>query len=626
MMEMPDEQMCDCGMMSRMACMAKGGTPDDMDACAEHERHSAKMEEEEMGYVSAFEVVEDAEYEDWGEEDTETVVLAAEYKGKKVTLGKPFRTKGGPKKFAVYVKNDKGNVVMVRFGDPNMEIKRDDPGRRKNFRSRHNCDSPGPRYKARYWSCKMWSKTPVNKMTSEAGIGDCADCGCAGDCGDTVEAKKATDPCQDGYEQFGMKRKNGRLVPNCVPTGSAAKMREEYEEASYIKDEKMVKKSASIMHVMWDLTIEEVGVAIQASTGKSVVVIKGIAFHEGRNKNGWEVSEARARKMVEEMKGVDVTLNHPKPNASGFSRNMAGDIDEATVGQITGGTWEDVESGWNVRYTAEVYRHELFESLTSGMWMKKDYGVSIGGYGVPSEHDPKTGYAKFDEDFTLDHLAIVYKPAYDRANIEEAVRIDVEESAPTKEEDAGWKKEEKEMAASTGFKYPMAHSEEQTGSDTMSEEHANEIEMLRASLEEMKAELVLANSTVDSFKAAEAAAAEEARKALVAEASALGLSGHEDLGADTITSLIASWKAANPEPAPVVMEDVSTPAVASVPSPVTETVVANYLNGVMTETPEAVYERAWNAWASAWNNSRTGTDSAPTYAEARDSLDWLRRA
>ena len=58
----------------------------------------------------------------------------------------------------VYVKNDKGNVVKVEFGDPNMEIKRDDPARRKSFRARHNCDNPGPKYKARYWSCKFWEK------------------------------------------------------------------------------------------------------------------------------------------------------------------------------------------------------------------------------------------------------------------------------------------------------------------------------------------------------------------------------------------------------------------------------------------------------------------------------------
>jgi hypothetical protein len=87
----------------------------------------------------------------------------------KKTLNKPFRLpSGSKKKFGVYVKNPKGNVVMVKFGDPNMEIKRDDPDRRKNFRARHQCDSnPGPKWKARYWSCRMWeggkSVTEVTK-------------------------------------------------------------------------------------------------------------------------------------------------------------------------------------------------------------------------------------------------------------------------------------------------------------------------------------------------------------------------------------------------------------------------------------------------------------------------------
>jgi hypothetical protein len=81
---------------------------------------------------------------------------ASEYQGRKVTLNKPFRTSDGPKKFAVYVKNESGNVVIVRFGDPNMKIKKNIPERRKSFRARHNCDNPGPKWKARYWSCKAW--------------------------------------------------------------------------------------------------------------------------------------------------------------------------------------------------------------------------------------------------------------------------------------------------------------------------------------------------------------------------------------------------------------------------------------------------------------------------------------
>jgi hypothetical protein len=78
----------------------------------------------------------------------------AEYQGRKVPLGKPM--KGDVKKSKVYVKNDKGNVVKVNFGDKKMKIKKSNPSRRKSFRARHNCSNPGPRWKARYWSCRAW--------------------------------------------------------------------------------------------------------------------------------------------------------------------------------------------------------------------------------------------------------------------------------------------------------------------------------------------------------------------------------------------------------------------------------------------------------------------------------------
>ena len=86
------------------------------------------------------------------------IVEQAEYQGKKVKLNDPIRTSEDPKKkFKVYVKNEKGKVVVVRFGDPNMSINRDDPKARKSFRARHQCDTnPGPKYKARYWSCFQW--------------------------------------------------------------------------------------------------------------------------------------------------------------------------------------------------------------------------------------------------------------------------------------------------------------------------------------------------------------------------------------------------------------------------------------------------------------------------------------
>ena len=79
----------------------------------------------------------------------------AEYHGRKVPLGKPMR--GDVKKFKVFVKDPKtGNVKKVNFGDPNMRIKKSNPKRRKSFRARHNCANPGPRTKARYWSCRKW--------------------------------------------------------------------------------------------------------------------------------------------------------------------------------------------------------------------------------------------------------------------------------------------------------------------------------------------------------------------------------------------------------------------------------------------------------------------------------------
>ena len=86
--------------------------------------------------------------------EDENDMFEAEYQGRKVKLNKPMR--GDVKKFKVYVKNDKGNVIKVSFGDPNMKIKKSNPARRKSFRARHNCDNPGPKTKARYWSCRKW--------------------------------------------------------------------------------------------------------------------------------------------------------------------------------------------------------------------------------------------------------------------------------------------------------------------------------------------------------------------------------------------------------------------------------------------------------------------------------------
>ncbi len=109
----------------------------------------------------------------------------------------------GDKKFKVYVKDPKtGNVITVRFGDPNMEIKRDSPERRSSFRARHKCSEQKDVTSAAYWSCKMWEKSSsvsdnINKSNWEVWL-------------------EKDDPCWEGYEQYGMKDKDGKQVPNCV--------------------------------------------------------------------------------------------------------------------------------------------------------------------------------------------------------------------------------------------------------------------------------------------------------------------------------------------------------------------------------------------------------------------------
>lgn len=124
--------------------------------CAEFETDDDEIEEEDDEMM-------DVEMDDVSES------YAAKNEGK--TLNKPFRLpKGSSKKFGVYVKNDKGNIVVVKFGDPNLSIKRDDPERRSNFRARHGCDNPGPKWKAKYWACKFWSKKPVSELASSEDI------------------------------------------------------------------------------------------------------------------------------------------------------------------------------------------------------------------------------------------------------------------------------------------------------------------------------------------------------------------------------------------------------------------------------------------------------------------------
>jgi hypothetical protein len=95
------------------------------------------------------------QYDEVNTEQSKDDVGEAKYQGREVALGKPM--KGDVKKSKVYVKNPKtGKVVKVNFGDKTMKIKKSNPKRRKSFRARHNCANPGPRTKARYWSCRAW--------------------------------------------------------------------------------------------------------------------------------------------------------------------------------------------------------------------------------------------------------------------------------------------------------------------------------------------------------------------------------------------------------------------------------------------------------------------------------------
>jgi hypothetical protein len=82
------------------------------------------------------------------------LITEAEYQGRSVPLGKPMS--GDVKKSKVYVRKPNGKVVKVNFGDKTMKIKKNNPNRRKSFRARHNCENPGPKWKARYWSCRAW--------------------------------------------------------------------------------------------------------------------------------------------------------------------------------------------------------------------------------------------------------------------------------------------------------------------------------------------------------------------------------------------------------------------------------------------------------------------------------------
>ena len=628
---------------------------------------------------------EEVAYEDWGAAD----VSAAEYQGRKVTLNKPFRTSGGPKKFGVYTKNEKGNVVLVRFGDPNMEIKRDDPQRRKNFRSRHNCDSPGPKWKARYWSCYQWrsgakvegsedveagmedyifsTREGAEKKSKEIGFDGatymermadgtpmyfpgpnneefqkwfdkndshtasepcgcgCADaCDCEGECvcASDVRAAEPTPSSEETHDEYMTRcQEAGYTEEECMKAHEGHTFKEEVE--GYYDDEKK-KKNASYgdscppgkkmkdgecvkVSVTLDLEIDEAESVLEASTGDTIIRIKGIAFHEGVNKNRWSLTRAGAQHVVDNFTGTDLTLLHPKTNevGSGFTRNMDGGVEEAIVGYVTSASMDEDEDGWLVRFEANVVRTELFEALESGLWLREGYGVSIGGTGKPEViRNSEEGHKimVFGSEFKIDHLAIVHKPAYPKAKITDVERV------------------KKTEGFISSMSVRSAHQQVNIMTEDTIEIEANDNSALLAEMEDLKAKLILANATVDEYHAKEAAAVEAERMALVNKASELGMKGHDELTTETLEGLIASWEAAHPEPTPVEMEPVeASTSIEDAPVAPSGAVVANYLNGNLVETPESIYAKAFNMWVANWNGSMAGDDiRAPSYEEAKE--------
>ena len=444
----------------------------------------------------------------------------------------------------------------------------------------------------------------------------CDDCTTVAECAeeDKCLGVEAAEPVPSADET------HGEYMTRCMAMGYTseecmiAHEGHEFKEAEKKDEEEMYAEEIS---VTIDLEVSDVVAVVEATTKQTIMEIRGVAFHEGMNKNNWSLTREGAEVVVEQMVGADVTLNHPKAHeeGAGFTRNMNGDVDEAVVGVIKQASIRDLSDGrWEVTYVAHVVRTELLAALESGLWERENYGVSIGGTGIPVSSS-EDGIV-FGERFRFDHLAIVHKPAYPRANIESVQRIEVAETEESPVEE--------ELEASEMLKYDSILDQEQQQVIAMTDEEMNDA---NNEMEALKAELVLANARVNEFEAAEAARVEESRMELVSEASEMGMSGHEDLSTDTLKSLIASWREAHPDPEPVEMAPVAEPQVASeevIASEVPTKVVANYLNGKMVETDESTYAKAWNAWASAWNKTlavaERDTMRAPNYEERKEMI------
>ena len=197
----------------------------------------------------------------------------AEYQGKEVELDNPFRLpKGSDKKFGVYVKNKKGNVVKVEFGDPNMEIKRDDPERLKNFRARHNCDQKKDKTKAGYWSCKFWEK---GKSVSDLLKDEKEGCGCG--CNSCMNEDKHNKKDMDPRKHVAMSKKNPGMY--CVFNAKG-------EEVKLFKKKSDAEEYAIKNH---DMLMKEQKVRTQVEFDSLKDAMKSVKFHPTRDK-GREVA------------------------------------------------------------------------------------------------------------------------------------------------------------------------------------------------------------------------------------------------------------------------------------------------------------------------------------------------
>lgn len=437
-------------------------------------------------------------------------------------------------------------------------------------------------------------------------MSDCGcNCGVAGNCG-TV---KAAEPIPKDDETHGdyMSRceEAGYTTEECMAAHEGHDFKEAVTYDTCPPGKEMRDGKCQRVAVTLDIDILEVQTQIQATTGKTIIRISGTAFHEGVNKNSWGIRPELAARLADEMIGSDVTLNHPSAEMGRFQRNMDGGVDEAVIGVITEASYHSRDHGYIVKYVADIYRPELFEALESGLWMRPDYGVSIGGTGIPTEvieaDEGERPIMWFADDFQFDHLAIVHKPAYEEANIETVEKVELEAT----------------------FKCQTEGRPIQSKVNKMTED-ITEIENEMASeMESLKASLVLREARIAEFEATEVARVEEGRKALVNKATEMGLSGHDDFSIETLESMIASWESSRPEPVaePVIEMAPAEPATTEpveASEEVSEPVVANYLNGVMVESSESLYARCYNSWVNAYNGFiATDDKAAQTYEELK---------